>query len=193
MPRTKKDTSKSKKSKVAEPAPAPAPPSLVPVVENVTVEEEVLASAQVSAACKSLLDALHKLTSELTAVKNQVRALDRQTARELKAAERKNKKRKSSNRKPSGFTMPTLITDELADFLQLDRGTMIARTQVTKLLTQYIKENDLQDGRKINPNESLATLLRYNADNADSDDQLQYFNLQKYLKIHFVKATPVSA
>ena len=59
----------------------------------------------------------------------------------------------------------------------------MARTEVTKYLTSYIKDNNLQqpeDKRKINPDKKLSKLLKLT-----KDDQVTYFNLQKYMKSHF--------
>jgi chromatin remodeling complex protein RSC6 len=60
---------------------------------------------------------------------------------------------------------------------------MMARTDVSKLINTYIRVHGLQDvqnGRKINPDEKLRKLLRLN-----HGDELTYFNLQKYMKHHF--------
>ena len=61
----------------------------------------------------------------------------------------------------------------------------MARTEVTKYLTTYIKQHDLQDSanrRKILPDDSLKKLL-----NVGKEDEVTYFNLQKYMKVHFPK------
>jgi chromatin remodeling complex protein RSC6 len=62
----------------------------------------------------------------------------------------------------------------------------MARTDVSKEINAYIHSNGLQDkstGRKINPENKLATLLKING-----EEELTYFNLQRYMKHHFVKA-----
>ena len=53
-------------------------------------------------------------------------------------------KKNAIKRKPSGFAKPTVISDELCFFLGKPNGTEMARTEVTKYITQYIKENNLQ-------------------------------------------------
>jgi chromatin remodeling complex protein RSC6 len=86
---------------------------------------------------------------------------------------------------PTGFTKPMLISDELAMFLGEPAGTEMARTDVSRKINSYIKENGLQDtenGRKINPDEKLRKLLVLS-----EEDELSYFNLQKYMKHHFIK------
>ena len=97
--------------------------------------------------------------------------------------------KKQSNkpkREPSGFAKPTEISHELCDFLQKPYGTEMARTEVTKYLTQYIKQFNLQepsDKRKINPDLKLSKLL-----GCESTDEVTYFNLQKWMKPHFSSA-----
>ena len=89
------------------------------------------------------------------------------------------------NKPPSGFAKPGPISDELAKFLGLQKGEEIARTEVTKRITAYCKEHNLQkqeDKRQINADTSLKKLLRLN-----KGDELTFFNLQKYMKVHYPK------
>ena len=55
---------------------------------------------------------------------------------------------------------PTLISDELAIFLDKPLGTVISRVTVSREINAYIKVNGLEDGHKINPDENLRNLLR---------------------------------
>jgi hypothetical protein len=89
------------------------------------------------------------------------------------------------DRVPSGFVKPTLISDELAMFLGESAGTKMCRFEVSKKMNTYINDNGLKDsenGRKINPDEKLRNLL-----SLKEEDELTYFNLQKYMKPHFIK------
>ena len=95
------------------------------------------------------------------------------------------KKRKSSNRAPSGFVKPTAISSELSAFLGKPAGSEMARTEVTREINKYIRSHDLQDktnGRKINPDDKLRSLLKLK-----KTDELTYFNLQRYMSPHFAK------
>jgi chromatin remodeling complex protein RSC6 len=67
----------------------------------------------------------------------------------------------------------------------------MARTEVTRDINAYIRKNNLQDkanGRKINPDEKLAELLKLK-----KTDELTYFNLQRYMSPHFAKAVKLEA
>jgi chromatin remodeling complex protein RSC6 len=89
------------------------------------------------------------------------------------------------SRQPSGFVTPTRISDELAKFLNVPVGTMMARTEVSKLINGYIRVNHLQDAnnsRIINVDTKLRKLL-----NVNPTDEVTYFNLQKYMKHHFAR------
>ena len=133
------------------------------------------------------LGKLQTLASQMNALKTEFRLLEKKATRELKAAQKINakRKRKSGNRSPSGFVKPTLISDELAKFLSKPQGTEMARTEVTREINGYIRAHNLQDkqnGRKINPDADLATLLKIG-----NDEELTYFNLQRYMSPHFAK------
>jgi len=87
-------------------------------------------------------------------------------------------------RRPISFTTPMRISNELAKFFGKPAGTEMARTDVYRLINTYIRVNNLQDpqnGRIINADSKLRSLLRLG-----KNDQLTYFNLQKYMKHHFV-------
>lgn len=84
-----------------------------------------------------------------------------------------------------GFNNPTLMSDELAEFLGKTAGTKMKRTDVSKMIIAYINANGLtysENGGKINPDEKLRTLL-----GLTNEDELTYFNLQTYMKPHFIK------
>lgn len=94
-------------------------------------------------------------------------------------------KKSTKKRKPSGFAKPTVISDELCVFLGKPNGTEMARTEVTKYITQYIKENNLQSVEnkiKIIPDKKLSKLFNFN-----KDEEVTFFNLQKYMQVHFNK------
>ena len=178
MPKTK--TSK-KPSAAKEAAPAPVVQAKAPEAPA----EDTTQNLQEQFA--GLLAQLTALRSQLTTVTTQVRVLSKRTDREFKAAKKQGKRKKrTGNRQPSGFVKPTKISNELASFLGKDKGTEMARTDVTREINKYIRAHNLQDpknGRHILADAKLKKLLKLK-----KEDNLTYFNLQKYMSPHFAKA-----
>lgn len=182
-----------KSTKTAAPA-APAAPSTPAPVETVEVKDT---SADVEAslieASTEFLAKLQQINNVITSLKTEYRTLEKKWMREFKAAMKSSSKRKrrAGNRAPSGFVKPTRISDELAKFLDKPTGSEMARTEVTRDINKYIRTHNLQDkdnGRKINPDSKLSALLKLKG-----DDELTYFNLQKFMSPHFAKATKTEA
>jgi upstream activation factor subunit UAF30 len=190
MPKKKVTSKSSKASKATKTAvvqqAAPVAPAATPSVEAPSTQ------VQLQEQFTSLLAQLTALRSQLTAVTTQARSLAKRADRELKHAQKQGrKKRKSGNRAPSGFVKPTKISNELASFLNKPKGTEMARTEVTREINNYIRENKLQDpknGRHILADKKLKTLLKLK-----NTDELTYFNLQRYMSPHFAKATSSSS
>ncbi len=202
--RTKKTTKKAVKSATSTPEPEKVVES-APVASSTTQETTSQSSSPSSSSSSSYVDSelheahveflakLQQFSALLSSLKSDFRALEKKTTREMKSLQKAAAKRKRNKveRKPSGFTKPTLISDELAAFLKVPKGTEMARTAVTKEINKYVCEHNLKDknnGRKINPDKHLAKLL-----NLKKGDELTYFNLQKYMKGHFAKASSSSS
>jgi len=193
-----KTTSKSTKAKAEKTTTPKSTKSKTPEVDvvltktNTPVEAtettEATDMSTMNEGFTEFLSKLQALTTQIASLKTEFRALEKRSVRELKAAQKANakRKRKSTNRAPSGFVKPTLISNELAGFLNKPVGTEMARTEVTREINGYIREHNLQDkenGRKINPDKKLASLLKIK-----SGDELTYFNLQRYMSPHFAKS-----
>ena len=175
----------------AAPVAAAAPAPAVDGVEASTAVAELDGSVS-TALYSSVLTKLQSAQAVLASIRSEVNELKRQHARELRAANKANKRRKTSaNRAPSGFVKPTLISNELAAFLGKPEGSVLARTEVTREVNAYIRNQKLQDkdnGRKINPDAKLLKLLKLK-----KGDELTYFNLQKYMAAHFAKSSAAPA
>jgi upstream activation factor subunit UAF30 len=130
-------------------------------------------------------------------LKNDSKALRKQIAQDKKATEKLVKKSAKKKRavvegeevKPrnSGFMRPVKISDELASFLGKATGTVMGRQDANDEIRKYVSTHNLKEtekgkGRNINPDAKLSALLKLPA-----NEQLTYFNLQKYMKPHFIK------
>jgi len=159
-------------------------------VETKAESKEEESADDLATAYTGCINKLSTMRQGMSALLIELRTLQKRSERELKAVQKAGNKRKQRNatRAPSGFVKPTLISTQLADFLVKPHGTMIARTEVTREINAYIRANKLQDptnGRKINPDAKLKKLLTLTP-----EDELTYFNLQRYMSQHFQKSTP---
>ena len=184
-----------KEKKVAAPkAEVAATPAVAASSENVVIATPAAAeSSSITEDFAAFFTKLQSVTSLLSALKSDFRALEKKSARQLKVSQKASAKRKHSsvNRAPSGFVQPTLISDELAGFLGKDKGSKMARTEVTREINAYIRSNNLQDkenGRRINADNNLSTLLKLK-----KGEELTYFNLQRYMSPHFAKTVKAVA
>lgn len=132
------------------------------------------------------LNTLAGLRTQIGQLQTKLRALQKRAEKEIRTANKQKAKRKGgAPRAPSGFVKPTQITEELATFLGKDKGTEMARTEVTREINAYIRQHNLQDpsnGRRILPDAQLRKLLR-----VPEAEELTYFNLQRYMSPHFIK------
>lgn len=131
---------------------------------------------------KTIEKSILSFRNQLTALQYQLRTLDKNVKREIKQLKKNADKNKiKGNRKPSGFAKPSKISSQLCTFMNKDEGTLIARTEVTQFIINYVKENNLANSKHIHPDDKLKQLLDIN-----DDDEVTYFNIQKYMNKHFI-------
>ena len=90
----------------------------------------------------------------------------------------------------NGFAKPTQVSKEMRDFMGLQDDELVARTQLTKFINGYVKDNKLQNPdnkRIINMDDKLKSLI-----DVPSDVDLTFFNLQKYIKHHYKTGEPIN-
>lgn len=150
--------------------------------------EDKKMEAKIENQFQGVLTMLTGFRSQITMLQNHIRGLEKNVRKQMKQLQREAKKnRNRGNRKPSGFAVPTPISDELCDFMKRPHGSQVARTEVTQYIITYIKDNDLQyptNRKVIKPDKPLKTLLA-----AEEADEVTYFNLQRYMNRHFKKKT----
>lgn len=170
---------------------APVPVVETPAAAAPAPAEEVVASLHTRLA--DFGSKIQQIGALHSALKTEYKVLEKTIAREMKQAAKASgaRKRASGNKQPSGFAKPSQISDELIKFLGKEAGTMMSRIEVSKEISAYISSNGLKDktnGRHIIADAKLSKLLKLGA-----ADSLNFFNLQKYLKPHFIKAVPAPA
>ena len=131
-----------------------------------------------------IFSSLNTFKLQVTTLQQQVKILEKNVQKELNIANKIIEKNKNKpKRKPSGFALKSEISTTLAIFMRVETDVMCARTDVTKFLIKYIKDNNLQnekDRRIIEPNDILQKLLQ-----VPKGDILTFFTIQRYMNAHF--------
>ena len=188
-----KNTSKSKPKKKSSPKPKVevAEPIVAIVSDTVTEQESVSTIEQIEKDFVSISTKLSELKSFQTVIVSDLKKLQKNVQKHIKETRKKKKRVVDPNRpkrNPSGFAKPAPLSTKLCDFLDKPYGTEMARTDVTREITQYIKKENLQDEKNrriILPDAKLQSLMNF-PEGAD-DEPITYFNLQKFLRVHFLK------
>lgn len=196
----------AKKSDAAPKVVAAAPSKAVltvPTVETPSAPAAVEATESSDVILAGLAEKLKALSAELTtrvreatkSVADAIKATKRE-AREIKKKKKKNpadmtpeeRKTWEARRANNAFLVQRPLTDELCTFMGLKSGEKRSQTEVTKFISNYVKEHSCFDPtfkRRIVPNSVLAKLLR-----VSDKDEVTYLNLQSFLKVHFLKTAP---
>jgi chromatin remodeling complex protein RSC6 len=167
----------------AVPVAASAATEVAPVVEEVRLEAEV----------KSVTTRLLALREALSELVTESKRLEKKATRVQKLADKRRRRKapvEGEEGKPvrvSIFQIPTNISPALCAFMGRAAGSQESRSNVTKYITTYVKEQNLKNKHDINPDTKLKALL-----NLKDSDKLTYFNLQKFLNVHYLKAAPAT-
>lgn len=190
-----KDAKATKKAAKVETAPvaaaAVAAPAAVPAEGEAAAEVE---EEKIESKVKSLTARLVKMREELSELISESKRLEKAAAKVQKIADKRRRRKapvEGEEGKPvrvSFFQVPTGISPALCAFLGRPAGSLESRSNVTKFITGYVKEHNLMNKRDINADAKLLTLL-----GLKEGDKLTYFNLQKYLNTHYIKATAAVA
>ena len=193
VPATAKVVKAAKEPKAPkEPKAAAAPgaaAAVAPASSDASSTDAPSTDSAIASQFASISSKLQQVVAFAGALRSELRALERHAVKEIRTAQKASakKRRKVGNRAPSGFVKPTPISKELSDFLGKTDGAEMARTEVTREINAYIRNNNLQDkenGRRINPDAKLKSLLKLK-----KGEELTYFNLQRYMSPHFATAS----
>lgn len=182
-----KNTTKSEEVQSAAPVSqvTPTPVDFTQVDADVPAPEE---PDQISLQFDGIVQTLATFRQSITALQTQIRGLEKCVRKEIRTLRKEaTKNRNKGNRKPSGFAKPSKVSDELCMFMNKEKGTEIARTEVTQFLIKYINDNSLQfaeNKKVIIPDATLKKLL-----GVKDGEEVTYFNLQGLMNKHFIKAT----
>ena len=175
---------------VAAPA-VPLPPS--------PATEAAAAPASIAGVVERLREVRSRQANELKEIIADLLVAAKTAAREVKDAKRKRRVKKDVadmtpeektawelRRSKNAFLKPRALSADLCSFMKLPAGSQRSQTEVTKFVSNYVKENscfDPANKRHIIPDGVLSRLLK-----VKDTDTATYLNLQSFLKIHFLKA-----
>ena len=182
-------------SKKAAAAPAVAAPVVAAPVVAAPVDTTEAPVVSVQDDVKSMLTQANTVRETVGALVAELKRLEKRVARLQKEADKRRRRSKKpvegeevKPRKPSIFEIPTPLSNDLCSFLGRSNGSQESRSNVTKAITTYVKTHNLKDKHTIKPDAKLKSLL-----SVKDDEVLTYFNLQKYLNRHYLKATVATA
>ena len=121
-------------------------------------------------------DRLAKLETDHAALLKKVAKMEKANKKADKEANPDRPKRETA------FTRPTPLSEELCSFLGLPNGSELARTEVTTRISKYVREKELsnpENKRQILLDEPLKAIMGV--------DTIEWLQMQKYLKPHFVQ------
>jgi len=190
---------KAAAKKTAAPTTTAAPVAATPVtaapVEAAPVETTDAAVSSVQDDVKAMLTQANTVRETVGALVAELKRVEKRVARLQKEADKRRRRQKKPvegeavvPRKPSIFELPTPLSNELCSFLGRPSGSKESRSNITKAITTYVKEKNLKEKHTIKPDTKLKALL-----GVAEGDVLTYFNLQRYLNRHYLKAAAPTA
>jgi len=169
-------------------------PAVVPEVTATPVEATDATVSSVQDDVKAMLTQAHTVRETVGVLVGELKRLEKRVARLQKEADKRRRRQKkpvegeeAKPRKLSIFELPTPLSNELCSFLGRPSGSKESRSNITKAITTYVKEKNLKEKHTIKPDTKLKALL-----GVAEGDVLTYFNLQRYLNRHYLKATPTA-
>lgn len=133
----------------------------------------------------TIQQSLISFKTNITDIQQQLRLLEKSIKKEAKKKDTAKPVMRQS--KIIGFDIQEKITPELCAFMQLPCESTSTRNSVTHYISEYIRQNKLQDmtdRKHINANEALAALFKIPLEK----QQLTYFNIHKHISKLFIRA-----
>jgi len=132
---------------------------------------------------------MDSLSTELAALRSELKNLAK-LVRKVRAHQEDPTGEKAKNRtRNNGFNRKMEVTDKLKAFLELADDEFVSRSDVTRRINKYIKDNGLKhpdNGRIIIMDEKLAGLL-----SPPDGEQVTFLNMQKFISPHYLKPADV--
>jgi len=128
---------------------------------------------------------IDSLSNDIASLRNELKNLAKLVRKVRSYQEDPTGEKQKERTKNNGFNRKMEVTDTLKEFLGLDVSGTVSRSDVTRRVNKYIKENDLKhpdNGRVIVMDEKLTKLL-----SPPEGEQITFLNMQKYISPHYLK------
>lgn len=176
-----------KKAKAAAAAPAAAPVAVVEAAPVATAVAETAAAEvkTIEQEIAGLIATHQKVRDESIAAIKTLQRFQKRVAKDLKEAGRRRRRVKKEDdgtvkeKRPTIFTTPVTIKDELCVFLNKPKGTQMTPADVTRAFSAYVESHKLKDAEKghtIHPDAAMRKVL-----GVKEGENLSYRNVQSYL------------
>lgn len=171
--------------KAAKPAVA-APVEAAPVATAVAAVEAPVEVKSVEQEIAALITLHQQLRDQSVATVKTLQKLQKRVAKEVKEAGRRRRRAKKEGedgvvkeKRPTIFTTPVTLKDELCGFLGKAKGSQMTPADVTRAFSAYVDSHKLKDAEKghtIHPDAAMRKVL-----GVKEGEVLTYRNIQSFL------------
>jgi chromatin remodeling complex protein RSC6 len=152
----------------------------------------------------NLLNVVNSMHEQLTSVKNELKKYNKMVDKELTKAS-KGKRRRNSERTPTGFGKANVVPKPFLALLNLDETTELSRPDLTKKIYEYIDKNNLRDKEnkrilRVNADlakafglseEHIKSINEATSDKKGENKGLNFSNIQKFIAAQY-KGTKIN-
>ena len=177
---------KKKAVKPAVAAPVAAPVAAAPVASSVPVAAEPAEVKSVDQEISELISVFQKTRDESVKAIKSLQRLQKSVSKAVKEAGRRRRRVKVADengvpkeKRPTIFTTPVTLKDELCTFLGKTKGSQMTPADVTRAFSAYVEQHKLKDvdkGHTIHPDAAMRKVL-----GLKDGEQVTYRNVQTYL------------
>lgn len=180
---------KAPKKAAAKAAPVEAAPvasaQQAPVASAAPVADAVVEQKSVEQEIAALIAVHQQLRDQSVAAIKTLQKLQKRVAREVKEAGRRRRRVKKEEdgsvkeKRPTIFTTPVTLKNELCSFLGKANGSQMTPADVTRAFSAYVDSHKLKDAEKghtIHPDAAMRKVL-----GLKEGENLTYRNIQSYL------------
>jgi chromatin remodeling complex protein RSC6 len=177
------------KKKAAKPAAAPvvaAPVAAAPVASSVPAAAEPAEVKSVDQEISELIAVFQKTRDESVKAIKSLQRLQKSVSKAVKEASKRRRRVKAADengvpkeKRPTIFTTPVTLKDELCSFLGKSKGSQMTPADVTRAFSAYVDSHKLKDAEKghtIHPDAAMRKVL-----GVKDGESVTYRNIQSYL------------